>query len=321
VDSIVKEAPRQSDSVQVMPGPGFTGELVAKQTDSFREAPVVPESDPLAVIDTAMLETESFDPLRATPAYMLTAGQWEAKLYNQVYSQTAYFDANRQAIDQGARSTYYSGIFSLMFGLKARLNLGLEAWGQSVRFDAKDTSPLRVLFFDDIPGSRTAWTFLGPKVRLPLNRHMSLQSTFLVPLAKDPEGRFNGRPYLASQNFIWWNQITFQSELSTHFQLFAQVDPYWNIKRNEGSGFFALPTSAFLTYLPGTKFSLYAMSQFWPQVLGTGQYAWWWQLGGGAKYAMFDRLTLELGYGRFLAGRNSAGPATALNFGIRYIHW
>ena len=54
---------------------------------------------------------------------------------------------------------------------------------------------------------------------------------------------------------------------------------------------------------------------FWCRILG------WLQVGGGAKYALTHRLTLELAYGRFVAGRNSAGPADAYNFGIRYIHW
>ena len=327
LDSLPTDTLQPSDSVQVMPGPGF-GEPVRRdsQPDAVVQ-PVVPNGavKPDSVAEVLPLAEDTlpgiFDPLRATPAYMLLPGQWELKWYNQVYTQTAYFDGSGTAIDQGARSSYYSGIFTGMVGLRARINVGVEAWLQSVRFDAKDRSPLRVLLFEDIPGTRTALTFLGPKVRIPLNRLMSLQSSFLFPTAKDPEGRNNGRVYLASENYIWWSQLTFQTDLGTHLQLYAQIDPYWNINRKAGNGFFALPASAFLTYLPRTKFSIFAMSQFWPQLGSGGFSAWWWQVGGGGKYALGDRLTLELAYGRFLVGRNSAGPATALNLGLRYIHW
>lgn len=323
LDSLPTDTLQPSDSVQVMPGPGF-GEPVRR--DSLPDAAVSPVSpikpDAIAATPSRLQDTlPEFDPLRATPAYMLRPGQWEAKWYNQVYTQTAYFDGSGTAIDQGARSSYYSGILTGMVGLRARINVGVEAWLQSVRYDAKDHSPLRVLFFENIPGSRTALTFLGPKVRIPLNRLMSLQSSFLFPTAKDPEGRNNGRVYLASENYIWWSQLTFQTELGTRLQLYAQLDPYWNINRKAGNGFLALPASAFLTYLPRTRFSIFAMSQFWPQLGSGGFSAWWWQLGAGGKYALGDRLTLELAYGRFLAGRNSAGPATALNLGLRYIHW
>lgn len=325
LDSLPPDTDRRLDSVRVMPGPGF-GEPVRR--DSLPDAvvqPVAPISPtkPDSTAPPPLLPDTlpEFDPLRATPAYMLRPGQWEAKWYNQIYTQTAYFDGSSTAIDQGARSTYYSGILTGMVGLRARINLGAEAWLQSVRNDAKDRSPLRVLFFENIPGSRTALTFFGPKVRIPLNRLMSLQSSFLFPTAKDPEGRNNGRAYLASENYFWWSQLTFQTELGARWQLYAQLDPYWNINRKAGNGFLALPASAFLTYLPRTRFSLFVMSQFWPQLGSGGFSAWWWQVGAGGKYALGDRLTLELAYGRFVAGRNSAGPATALNLGLRYIHW
>lgn len=328
LDSLPTDTLQPSDSVRVMPGPGFGEPLrrdslpdaavpgSAGKPDSATAAlPIAP--DPLPGLDTL----PPFDPLRATPAYLLRPGQWEFKWYNQVYTQTAYFDGSGRAIDQGARSSYYSGILTGMVGLRARINVGVEAWVQSVRYDAKDSSPLRVLFFENIPGSRTALTFLGPRVRIPLNRLMGLQSSFLFPTAKDPEGRNNGRVYLASENYIWWTQLTFQTEVGRHWQVYAQLDPYWNINRKAGNGFLALPVSAFLTYLPRTRFSIFGMSQFWPQLGSGGFSAWWWQVGAGGKYAFGDRLTLELAYGRFLAGHNSAGPATSLNLGFRYIHW
>ena len=323
VDSLPDEAPLPSDTVRVMPGPGF-GEYAQVKPDSVAVVPVVPVPPVAQVEEMEVIIGQGIsriDPLRATPAYLLKPGEWEAKWYNQVYTQTAYYDGSGAAIDQGARSTYYSGIFSAMFGSRTRLNFGLEAWMQSVRLDAKDSGPFRVLWFERIPGSRTALTFVGPKLRIPLTQRMSLQSSFLIPTAKDPEGRAPGRPYLASENFLWWSQLTYQAELGQRFQLYAQVDPYWNINRKEGNGFLALPASAFLTYLPHHKFSLFGNTQFWPQLGSGGFSAWWLQVGGGAKYALTHRLTLELAYGRFVAGRNSAGPADAYNFGIRYIHW
>lgn len=262
-----------------------------------------------------------------TPSSMLNWGQFEAKFFQQLYTQTHFFDADGKAVPQNARSTYYSGIINFVLGYSSRLNFGVDAWVQSVLIDAETSSPFQLFSFRASPFSRTALTAIGPKIKfqpLPKVNGLTLQSSFLLPVAKDPQGRSNGKPYLATENMLWWTQIFYTKMLAEKVQLFTELDAYWSINRGvdpSGSGSFSTPASLFLSYFPTNRITVYGMNQFWP-TLGEGVFSsWWYQVGLGAKYRIADGFDLEFMYGRFLAGRSAAGQATALNFGVRFVHW
>lgn len=277
-------------------------------------------------------EVDEPDPVRNrlqlfTPSSMLKWGQFEAKFFQQLYSQTAFFDGEGNTVESSSRSNYYSGIGNIVFGYNNRLNFGVDFWVQSVFIDTAKGSPFRLFSGNRAPWGRTALTALGPKVKWqPFSsmNNFTIQSSFLLPVAKDPEGRNNGRPFLATQNFLWWTQVFYTNNLSSKFQLFAEIDLYWNIDRRFDfgqSGFFATPATVFLSFFPTSKITLYVNNQFWP-TLGEGFVSsWWYQAGIGGKYQISKSLDLEISAGKFLAGRGAAGPATTYNLGFRFVKW
>lgn len=262
-----------------------------------------------------------------TPSSLLNWGQFEVKYFSQIYTQNRFFDANGETQDQGSRATYYSGIGNVTLGFNRRINFGFDFWLQSVLIGDMDSSPFRILSFPSEQNARTALTTIGPKIKfqpLPSVNGLTLQSSFLIPIASDPEGKANGRPFLATQNFLWWTQIFYTKNFSEQLQLFTELDVYWNMRRNTenpSNGFLALPMSAFFSYFPTRKITFYVMNQFWP-TLGDNLFsAYWYQVGIGGKYQFTKSIDLELSAGKFLFGRNSAGPANTFNLGLRFVKW
>ncbi len=262
-----------------------------------------------------------------TPSSLLEWGQWEVKYFQQLYSQTRFYDGNGESIDQGSRSNFYSGILNFTLGYNKRVNFGFDAWIQAASIDSPESSPFKLFTFPGGSQGRVLLSAIGPKVKWqPLRKvnDFTLQSSLLLPVANDPEGRENNRPFVATQNILWWTQIFYTWNFHEKAQLFSEIDLYWNIDRRLDfgqSGFFATPASAFLSYFPTQKATVYVMNQFWP-TLGEGVFSsWWYQAGVGAKYQVSKGVDLEVMYGRFLAGRGAAGPATTFNFGVRFVKW
>lgn len=261
-----------------------------------------------------------------TPSSLLNWGQFEAKYFQQIYTQNKFFDPAGEVQPQGARTTYYSGIGNFTLGYNSRLNFGFDFWVQSVLIGDEDSSPFGILKFPAASAtSRTALTTIGPKVKWqPFERigDFTVQSSFLIPIAKDPQGEMNGRPYLASKNFLWWTQLFYTLNFHDNWQLFTELDIYWNIDKKfdfQNGGFFALPASAFLSYFPTSKLTFYVNSQFWPTLGENVVSSWWFQMGLGAKYQLSSSVDLEISHGRFLAGRGAAGPARTYNLGVRFV--
>lgn len=262
-----------------------------------------------------------------TPSSLLDWGQFDVKFFSQLYTQTQFWDAEGNAMDQNNRTNYYSGIFNFVIGYNKTVNFGFDAWLQSVYIDDSIGSPFGLFTRPSGNNARTALTAIGPKVKWqPFKRvsDFTIQSSLLLPVAKDPEGRNNGLPFLATQNILWWTQVFYTYNFSTQFQLFAEVDLYWNIDRQlkfDQSGFVAMPTSAFFSYFPTSKATVYVNTQFWP-VLGENVVSnWWWMAGVGGKYQLSKSFDVEVSYGRFLVGRGTAGPARTFNLGLRFVKW
>lgn len=259
------------------------------------------------------------------PSSMLSWGQFDAKFFQQLYTQTASFDADGNTIESNSRANYYSGIGNFVLGYNNRLNFGMDFWVQSVFIDTAKGSPLRTFSSNRGDFGRTALTALGPKVKwqpFASVNNFTVQSSFLLPVANNPEGD-SIIPYLATENFLWWTQIFYTNNISDKFQFFAEVDLYWNIDRSfdfERSGFLAAPMSVFLSYFPTSKVTLYVNNQFWPNLGGENLVSsWWYQAGIGGKYQLTSSVDLEVSAGKFLAGRDTAGPASTFNLGIRYV--
>ena len=62
-----------------------------------------------------------------TPSVLLSKGQLEVKLFNNFYTQTAYFDNKSRKIDVG-RQNYLGSFIQVLYGFSDnnRLNLGFD---------------------------------------------------------------------------------------------------------------------------------------------------------------------------------------------------
>lgn len=262
-----------------------------------------------------------------TPSVLYTKGQWEYKFFNNLYSQTKGYDANGNKLKYNNRGSYFSSINQILVGVNSRFNVGIDFWIKSVRIDDTTSSPFDLLSFQNSPNTRTALSNIGPKIKVqPFKKlsHLSIQSTFLFPVAKDQEGKQNGKPYLSADSYISITQIFYDQAIGKKFQLFFQLAPWVYIKQvpvqNVSRYSVSSPADIFLSYFPTKRLTIYFQQEFWPNYGAKGIDSWFRQEGIGAKYQIIKgKLETEASYTRFSMGIN-AGAGATYNFGLRLIH-
>jgi len=261
---------------------------------------------------------------RYTPSVLLSKNQFEIKLFNNLYTQVAYFDQNGKKVNLSNRSTYFTDIIQFLYGASGRINVGMIAFLRSVRVDKVKSSPLSVLKFERSDDARTAFNFLGPFIRLnpfKSNKHLSFQSSFLFPTVSDQEGVIKGKPFLDFDKYYWWTQIFYDKMLPRHFVLFAETDIIFRIDKKEvfTKSFLYTPLKLFIGKFLGTGWGVYSMVE-WAPFWGdkTLLEAFYLQLGIGTKYQLTSYLEAELLYTLFPIGKN-AGAGQTYNLGLRFL--
>ena len=270
-------------------------------------------------------ETELIDLQSYTPSVLLARGEYELKIFNNLYTQTAYFDENSDKIDQNGRSTYNTILTSFLYGITKNINLGFEVWIKSVRNDIVSSSPLEVFSFNNSITSRTAISGIGPKIKFsPFSSgffgKLSIQSTFLIPTEKYLVGS-STQPYLDSDSYLFLNQFFYDQKISDNFSFFGELDFWFRIDRNlEGrNNSFQIPVKGFLSYYPSNNLTLYYMLEL-SNKFGEGPTtSYYSQTGVGLKYQLLPWLELEELGTIFYIGKNS-GAGQTLNFGIRIVN-
>ena len=266
-----------------------------------------------------------------TPSALLYSGQWEYKIFNNLYTQTTGFDADGVVENYGLRSTFFTSIHQFLYGFTPRVNVGVDLWFKSVRVDAETSSPVSVFDFKNDVSNRTALGYFGPKIKfLPFERlaNVSFQSTFLVPLSPDLEavGRFrNSRPYLSENAFISINELFLDEALTEQFRIFLRVSGWFYFDRmalqNNTAIFrkYDTPVSGFLTYFASPSLSFYVQGEYWGKFSRVGYLGYFIQTGLGLKAQVVPNfLELEASYTRFVLGQNS-GRGNTFNVGLRLI--
>jgi len=255
---------------------------------------------------------------------LLRENQTEIKLFNSVYSQNQYFDANGDRQDNLSRATYFTSLGQFLYGLTPQLNVGFDFNIRSVRNDIANSSPWSVLRFEDIPTVRTQLTTIAPKVRFApfkKNKDFTIQSTLYFPVQYSLEGyEENGYVFLDFDKNFWFNQFMYTKMLGDHFQLFLEGDLnyYFNNGVIGNPGLFSIATKGFLSYFPNDKITFYAMSDYTPTLYGPWGTNYFSQSGLGGKFLITDFLEIEVLYARFMHGKNS-GAGQSFNLGIRFI--
>ena len=288
-----------------------------------------------------------------TPSSLLQKGQLEVQLYNNLYTQTAFRNDNREKVNLGQRQNYFTGLINILCGVSEnrKWNVGLDINLRTVRIDVdENSSPLKVLSFrKNDSNNRSGVSSLGPTVKFApfKNTKISIKSSLLIPITKDNEGverivvdsqNVNRYPFFDWDRFTWWNQFFYDKNIGSKWQLFLEGDLLFRFAKpansyadnNPKDDILDTPMSAFLSYFPSDKSTVYIMLQYSPRfglnkiegnekVSGfkvQGDFA---QTGIGFKYQFSSKVGLEVLYSNFFTSANQ-GAGNTFNFGVRYIN-
>ena len=259
-----------------------------------------------------------------TPSVLINQSQAEFKLFNSLYTQSIFFNAEGSKSDAGERSTFFTSIAEFSYGVSSRVTLGGEMWFRSSYFDATNTSATKVLTFTNSTQSRSGINLAGLKVKFnPIKRwnRLSVQTGLFLSVLSDPESVNLDRPFLDNNRHLWITKFLYDKKLSEKFQLFAQFSSWVSIDKelaNDNTGV-ATPLDLFVSYFPNKKLSIYLQNQFWPSLGTKGLSSYFVQEGFGLKYQLFKGVELETSYTMFIAGENT-GAGQTFNLGLRILH-
>jgi len=251
-----------------------------------------------------------------TPSTILAPGQWEAKLFTGVYTQTHFFDEDGERRDAGARSTYVTSVASLLRGVAARWNAGLDVTVRGVRDES----------FPQEHQERWALASLAPKVKwAPWESQptLSVQGSFSIPVASALAGG-DGEPFLdfgdpvaAAQLFYDWRHsaswLTYLEQGA--FVRFARVDENESVGADDA---FTTSSKAIVNFYPTRAWTTYAAEELLFDWKRDGGPDWYFQTGLGLKRTIGNSLELELLGTAFPWGRNK-GAGNTLGLGLRHV--
>ncbi|MEL6989620.1 MAG: DUF547 domain-containing protein, partial [Bacteroidota bacterium] len=159
-----------------------------------------------------------------TPSKLIQKGSFELKLFNNLYTQTKFFDFSSNILPQ-ERSSFYTGIVDFLYGAKPNLNIGFNLFLRASRFDSPSSSFADILKFENNGQARFAVSHIGPSIKIApfRNKKYSIKSILLIPIESDLDGSKNDIPFLDQNAYQWWNQLFYDTELSAKWRLFAEI--------------------------------------------------------------------------------------------------
>ncbi len=265
-----------------------------------------------------------------TPSALLNKGQVEVKLFQNLYTQSSFFDPSGKKQELSERSTYFTSLNSFVFGVNSsrRFNVGYDVIVKSVLNADPGSSPLQVFrFASDGFKSRTAISSIGPTLKwqpVAKWKRVSLYSHFWIPTAGNldgsegtPEGGPEDGPFLEYQQFQWWNQLFFDRTIwNGDWQVFTSLEAWWRIGNDSKDHLLQLPIGAFLSWFPSNDLTVYGSTQYTPTP-GSGS-TYFIQSGVGGKWQFTSSWELEVSYTNFWSG-NSSGAGQTFNMGFRFL--
>lgn len=263
-----------------------------------------------------------------TPSVLFGKYDWEFKSFQNIYWQSKVFDGNGlQKIESGAgRQLWATSINQFLYGISNQINIGFDIWGKYVAYEQSGF------------GQQTGVVGIGPKIKIAPFRELdrlSIQSTFLLPVSDDLENMdvegMGSRYFIHEDASLWLTQFFYDKPLSDQLQLFLQQAFWYHFERNSfrSDNYLKTQTSVFISYFPTNRWTLYAMSEYFPthysyrgpEDQGANAFDnYFVQSGLGVKYqAIFNKLEFELLFTDFWAGSDGQGAGQTLNLGVRLI--
>lgn len=273
-----------------------------------------------------------------TPSKLLGKGKWDLKFFNSIYTQTKQTGANSSPGDID-RENFYTSTNEVYAGVSenSRINVGFIFQVRSNTFG--DQSVFSVFNFEDnLVDARSGLTTIAPSIRFqPLKNigNFSVTSSLFIPVFKDVADA----PYLDQRSFAWENKFFYDRTFGGgKWQLFTEVDLKFNFGESKkdadpvtenvderfANNSLFLPVSAFLSYFPSSKSTVFVNAQQ-TFLIGynnpdSGDENFSQEgtaLGFGGKYQITQVLNIEASYGKIIRGSNFQGLGNTFSIGLR----
>ncbi|MFT6336574.1 MAG: hypothetical protein ACJATI_003333 [Halioglobus sp.] len=245
-------------------------------------------------------------------------GSFEVKIFNNLYSQKTGSNG-----DLRDRSSFFTTLVNVLYGLNNRFNIGFATRFRKVRNQSLPSSAFEVFGSDEIGTSRSGLTAFGPQIRyapVPSWENFSIQSSFVFPIGSNLAGQ-NAPPYIDWSGATWNTQIFNDFPIGTNFSLFTELDVLLEDIGSFDNGHinrFSTPATLIFSYNPNSKTTIYTLGGFSPY--WAADFDYFAQVGVGAKYQFTPKLELELLYTNFTNEllTDTGGQAATYNLGIRF---
>lgn len=254
-----------------------------------------------------------------TPSKLLNKGQWDIKLFNNLYTETKFADGNGTSIAK-ARENYFTSTIEAFTGVSEnnKLNFGAIIEIRSNTNGGRNAFSV-FSFDDDATTARSGITSFAPAIKLqPFSTvgNFSIQTALHIPLVKNEteNGVFLDQTAWSFQNRFFYDYTFSNSD----WQLFAELNTEYNFGNDTSfaNNTFVFAPGVFLSYFPNSKFTILGLAQH-SQRFGdfTQDYT---ALGIGAKYQLSSILNLETIYTSFVRGTDN-GLGQTFNIGLRVL--
>ena len=273
-----------------------------------------------------------------TPSKLLKKGQWDIKFFNSLYTQTKRTDAGSSSVDI-PRESFFTNTTEVYTGISenSRINIGLVFQIRSNTYGGLNA--LDVFKFNNNGyDSRSGITTIAPSIRLqPFKKisNFSLTSSVYIPVFEDKANAV----YLDKRSVFWETKFFYDKTFGGgDWQIFTEADLGFNFGKKKidenlidadldfnNSERFAnnslfLPLSAFLSYFPSSKSTIFINGkQSFLIDLGNDFAQNSASLGLGGKYQLSNVLNLEASFDQFVRGHNFQGLGQTYSLGLRAI--
>ncbi|MBE16348.1 MAG: hypothetical protein ABNH00_02535 [Dokdonia sp.] len=275
-----------------------------------------------------------------TPSKLLRKGQWDIKFFNSIYTQTEQTDGESTARTI-PRETFFTNTTEIFTGVSknARVNVGFIFQVRANTFGG--AGALDALQFENNGStSRSGLTTIAPSIRIQPFKNIgnfSFTSSLFIPVFEDVPNA----AYLDKRSFFWETKFFYDRTFGQNkWQLFTEADIGFNFgetredanpeTENIGERFannsIFLPLSAFLSYFPTTKATVFVNAQQAfligydnPDNTGANFSQNSTAVGFGAKYQLTEVLNVESSFGKIVRGQNFQGLGQTFSLGLRAI--
>lgn len=253
-----------------------------------------------------------------TPSVLLKKGQWDVKLFNNLYTETIDLFGINGTKRTIPRQTFFTSTIDIFTGLsdENNFNIGLLLEYRSNTTAGK--SAVSVFSFNNDINSRNGLSSFALALKWQPIKSIgtfSIQSAFHIPLI-DEETNSNG-VYLDQTAYMFQNRFFYDYTFPNgKWQLFTEVSTEYNF--GDDSSFanntFVLSPGLFLSFFPSDSATILGFLQHSNRYGDFSQD--YTSLGFGGKYQLTEVMNLEVLYSKFIRG-NDTGLGQSFNIGLR----